>query len=151
MIGRRAMSFRPGRGREEPEINFIPLIDLLLVILIFLMVTTTYSKFTELQVNLPSAEADSAAGRPAEIVVVVAADGRYLLDAGQAPQVVAPEALGAELVRVAASQREPLLVIHADAGARHQSVVAVLEAARQAGIARVSFAAQSGAAGAGAR
>lgn len=150
MIGRRAMSFHPGRRREEPEINFIPLIDLLLVILIFLMVTTTYSKFTELQVDLPSANAERAAERPAEIVVAVAADGRYLIDSG-APLVLAPEALAAELMRVASGQREPVLVIHADAGARHQSVVAVLEAARQAGIARVSFAAQGGAAGAAAR
>ncbi|TXL66448.1 ExbD/TolR family protein [Zeimonas arvi] len=144
------MSFHPGRRREDPEINFIPLIDLLLVILIFLMVTTTYSKFTELQVDLPSANADQAAERPAEIVVAVAADGRYLLDAGT-PQVLAPEALVAELVRAARGQREPVLVIHADAGARHQSVVAVLEAARQAGIARVTFAAQGGATGGGAR
>ena len=150
MIGRRAMSFHPGRRREDPEINFIPLIDLLLVILIFLMVTTTYSRFTELQVDLPSANADQAAERPAEIVVAVAADGRYVLDAGT-PQALAPEALAAELVRAASGQREPVLVIHADAGARHQSVVAVLEAARQAGIARVTFAAQGGAAGAGAR
>jgi biopolymer transport protein ExbD len=150
MIGRRAMSFHPGRRREDPEINFIPLIDLLLVILIFLMVTTTYSRFTELQVDLPSANADQAAERPAEIVVAVAADGRYLLDAGT-PRVLAPEALVAVLVRAASGQREPVLVIHADAGARHQSVVAVLEAARQAGIARVTFAAQGGATGAGAR
>ena len=144
------MNFRRGIRRDEPEINFIPLIDLLLVILIFLMVTTTYSRFTELQVDLPSANADQAAERPAEIVVAVAADGRYLLDAGT-PQVLAPEALVAELVRAASGQREPVLVIHADAGARHQSVVAVLEAARQAGIARVTFAAQGGATGAGAR
>lgn len=146
MIGRRTMSFRGGIRREEPEINFIPLIDLLLVILIFLMVTTTYSKFTELQVNLPSASADQAAERPAEIVVGVAADGRYLLDAGN-PKFVAPDTLAAELAQAAADRKEPSLVIHADAGATHQSVIAVLEAARLAGIARVTFAAQSGSSG----
>lgn len=150
MIGRRAMSFHPGRRREEPEINFIPLIDLLLVILIFLMVTTTFSKFTELQVELPSANADQAAERPAEIIVAVAADGRFLLDAGS-PRFVQADGLVTELGRAAAGRTDAVLVIHADAGARHQSVVAVLEAARQAGIARVTFAAQGGASGAGGR
>ena len=91
------MDFRRGIRRDEPEINFIPLIDLLLVILIFLMVTTTYSRFTELQVNLPTAGAEQAAERPAEIIVAVSADARYLIDNnplsfgsatsfGQAPQ-----------------------------------------------------------------
>lgn len=138
------MNFRRGIRRDEPEINFIPLIDVLLVILIFLMVTTTYSKFTELQVDLPSADADKAAERPSEIVVAVASDGRYLLDAGK-PQFVAAPALAAELRRAAAERKDPVLVIYADAGATHQAVVGVLEAARQAGVARVSFAAQGGA------
>ena len=74
------MNFRRGLRRDEPEINFIPLIDLLLVILIFLMVTTTYSKFTELQVNLPSAGADKPDQRPRELVVAISNDGRYLVD-----------------------------------------------------------------------
>ena len=149
MIGRRAMSFRGALRREEPEINFIPLIDLLLVILIFLMVTTTFSKFTEMQVNLPSASADAAAERPAEIVVGVSADGRYLFDAGD-PKFLEPAMLAGELAQAAAAREDTVLVIHADAGSTHQAVVKVLEAARQAGLARVSFAAQSGAAGAGA-
>jgi len=146
MIGRQTTGFRSGRRRDELEINFIPLIDLLLVILIFLMVTTTFSKFTELQVDLPSADAERAAERPAEIVVAVAADGRYLIDAGSS-RLVSPEALVAELTAAADGRQAPVLVIHADAGARHQAVVAVLEAARQAGIARVTFAAQGAAAG----
>ncbi len=74
------MNFRRALRRDDPEINFIALIDVLLVILIFLMVTTTFSKFTELQVNLPSAGADKPAERPREVVVAVSADGRYLLD-----------------------------------------------------------------------
>ena len=137
------MNFRRGIRRDEPEINFIPLIDLLLVILIFLMVTTTYSKFTELQVDLPGANADKAAERPSEIVVAVSADGRFMLDAGN-PQFVDAAALASELSRAAASRKDPVLVVHADAGARHQAVVSVLEAARQAGVSRVTFAAQAG-------
>ena len=127
MIGRRAMSFPPGRRREEPEINFIPLIDLLLVILIFLMVTTTFSKFTELQVELPSANADQAAERPAEIVVAVAADGRFLLDAGS-PRFVQPDGLIGELVRAAAGRTDAVLVIHADeVEAAHGATVGQLD------------------------
>jgi len=136
------MNFRRALRRDEPEINFIALIDVLLVILIFLMVTTTFSKFTELQVNLPSAGADKPSQRPREIIVAVSADGRYLVD----NQVVAfggPSGFAADLRRAAAGQSEPTLVIHADAGASHQSVVNVLEAARLAGLARVTFAAQA--------
>ncbi len=145
------MNFRRGLRRDEPEINLIPLIDLLLVILIFLMVTTTYSKFTELQVNLPAAGADKAAERPAEIVVGVSVDGKYVVD-GAAATAPTPAALAQELRRAARDRNEPTLVIYADAGATHQSVVNVLEAARLAGLARVTFAAQSaGATAPGAR
>ena len=73
------MNFRKPRP-EDPEINLIPFIDVLLVILIFLMLSTTYSKFTELSVTLPSANADASRDRPAEIIVAVASDGRYTVD-----------------------------------------------------------------------
>ncbi|MDH4060644.1 MAG: biopolymer transporter ExbD, partial [Aquincola sp.] len=73
------MNFRTHR-HEEPEINLIAFIDVLLVVLIFLMMSTTYSKFTELQVNLPTAEADKPRERPAEIIVAVASDGRYAVN-----------------------------------------------------------------------
>ena len=144
------MNFRRGIRRDEPEINFIPLIDVLLVILIFLMVTTTYSKFTELQVDLPSANAEQAAERPNEIVVAVSSDGRYMLDAGD-PQFVAAPSLANELRRAAAERKDAVLVIYADAGATHQAVVGVLEAARQAGVAKVTFAAQAGSGGGSAK
>ena len=137
------MNFRRGLRRDDPEINFIALIDVLLVILIFLMVTTTFSKFTELQVNLPTAGADRPAERPREVVVAVSADGRYLVD-NRATPFAAASAFAADLRRAAAGERDVTLVIHADAGASHQSVVNVLEAARLAGLARVTFAAQTG-------
>src|SRR5437763_17127188 len=73
------MNFRKPRP-EEPEINLIPFIDVLLVILIFLMLSTTYSKFTELQITLPTADADKLRDRPHEIVVGVSADGRYVIN-----------------------------------------------------------------------
>ena len=136
------MNFRRGIRRDEPEINFIPLIDVLLVILIFLMVTTTFSKFTELQVNLPSAGAASPDQRPREIVVAISGDGRYQLG-DRALRFDSPDAFARELQRAAEGSEEATLVIHADAGATHQSVVNVLESARLAGLARVTFAAQA--------
>ncbi|MBK8763496.1 MAG: biopolymer transporter ExbD [Pseudomonadales bacterium] len=141
------MDFRRGIRRDEPEINFIPLIDLLLVILIFLMVTTTYSRFTELQVNLPTAGAEQAAERPAEIIVAVSADARYLID-NKPLSFGSAASFGQALQQAAAGRPDVTLVINADAGASHQSVVNVLEAARLAGLAKVTFAAQSPASGA---
>ena len=137
------MNFRRGIRREEPEINFIPLIDLLLVVLIFLLVTTSYSKFSELQVNLPSASVDPAVERPAEIAVAVAADGRYTIDGSVAP-FADPGSFAKLLSSSASGRKEPTVVIYADSGASHQSVVNVLEAARLAGLGKVSFATQSG-------
>lgn len=141
MIGRRSLNFRNTVRREEPEINFIPLIDLLLVILIFLMVSTTFSRFAEMQVDLPSASADPGAQKPSQIEVAVSSDGRYVLGGDPPRSLQAPE-LPMALAQAAAAAEEPALVIHADAGSTHQAVVSVLEAARGAGIARVSFAAQ---------
>lgn len=139
------MNFRRGVRRDEPEINFIPLIDLLLVILIFLMVTTTFSKFAELQVNLPSTNAQRSTERPAEIAVAISNDARYQIE--RTPVAFRdPASLARDLQKAAAGRNETVVVIYADAGASHQSVVNVLEAARLAGLARVAFATNSGAA-----
>ncbi|MCO5100943.1 MAG: biopolymer transporter ExbD [Burkholderiaceae bacterium] len=137
------MNFRRGIRRDEPEINFVPLIDVLLVVLIFLMVTTTYSKFTELQVDLPSATGEAATERPSEIDIGISANGRYRILGEDGARLVAGEELAAELRRVAAQREDPILVVHADAGAKHQDVIAVLAAAREAGVVKVTFAAQA--------
>lgn len=136
------MNFRRRRKYEEPEINFIPLIDVLLVILIFLMVTTSYSRFTALDIKLPEASAseqlpDDPIQQP--IWVGVAKDGRWLVD--QVPVEGDDEAaLQAALKARLAAKAQPLVVIQADADASHQSVVKVMEAARAIGISDLSFA-----------
>lgn len=137
------MNFRRAVRREDPEINFIPLIDVLMVILIFLMVSTTFSKYSELQVNLPTAGAERPAERPTEIVVGVATDGRYTIDKRGAAYRDALS-FGSQLRQAAAGSKDPIVVIYADAGATHQAVINVMEAARLAGLAKVTFAAQSG-------
>jgi biopolymer transport protein ExbD len=135
------MNFRKHRN-EDPEINLIPFIDVLLVVLIFLMLSTTYSKFTELQINLPTAEADKPRDRPAEIIVAVAGDGRYAINS-KAIEGRSVEILTAELGAAAQALKEPVVIVSADATAAHQSVINVLDAARRAGLSRLTFAAQT--------
>ncbi len=137
------MRFRPRPYREEPEINFIPLIDVLLVILIFLMVTTTYSRFSELQINLPAAEAERPQERPDQIEVAVDAQGRYTVNRNPVA-FSGPAAFSAELRRAAAGMKDPVIVIGADANAPYQSVINVMEAARITGYGRITFTTQTG-------
>jgi biopolymer transport protein ExbD len=136
------MNFKKGSHREEPEINLIPLIDLFLVIIIFLMVTTTYSKFAELQITLPTADAEKAQQRPAEIDVAVTQDGRYTID-GRPLSARDANGLADAMRASAGTRKDPVIVINADAQATHQSVVNVMEAARSAGIAQITFATQT--------
>lgn len=136
------MNLRRRSARDEPEINFIPLIDVLLVILIFLMVTTTYQRVKELQITLPEADAEQAKQRPREVTVGVDAQGRYVIDRS----VFAFTTVGAmaELLRKAAGDaKDPIVVINADANATHQSVIHVMEAARAAGLTSITFATQA--------
>src|SRR5215510_3216620 len=136
------MNLRAGRSREEPEINFIPLIDVLLVILIFLMVTTTYQRVAELQITLPEASADPMRARPREINVGVDTQGRYVIDR-KVVQFTSVAALADTLKAAAGDAKEPVVVINADANATHQSVIHVMEAARLAGYIHITFATQT--------
>jgi len=136
------VNLRGQRMREDPEINFIPLIDVLLVILIFLMVTTTYQRFSELQITLPEADADQSKQRPREINVGIDAQGHYVLDKNVFT-FTTPAALADMLKRAAGDAKEPVVIINADAQATHQSVVRVMEAARIAGLVHITFATQS--------
>ena len=114
------MNFQRGKFRDEPEINLIPMIDVLLVVLIFLMISTTYSKFADLKITLPEAEAEQSKVIPNVLDVAVDADGNYVID-----------------------RKEPLVVISADARATHQSVINILSAAQLAGFPQISFSAEA--------
>jgi len=136
------MNLRRVASRDEPEINFIPLIDVLLVILIFLMVTTTYQRVKELSITLPEAEADQAKQRPKEVNIGIDAQGRYVIDRSVFTFTSVPAM--AYLLRMAASDaKDPIIVINADANATHQSVIHVMEAARAAGLVHITFATQT--------
>lgn len=136
------MNFQRGRHREEPEINFIPLIDVLLVILIFLMVTTTYSKFSGLEINLPTADGTPPTEQPSEISVAVTASGEVLVN--KSPVGSDVQAITVAIKRLAGNgEKTPVVVISADAKATHQRVIDVMQAAQAAGLSQISFATQN--------
>ena len=135
------MNFQRGRQREEPEINLIAMIDVLLVILIFLMITTTYSKFSGLEINLPTADASQNKEQPNEINVAVTAAGEITVNkAATGGRDV--ESIAAAMKRLTDPGKEPVVIINADAKAAHQSVIDVMQAAQQAGLSHISFATQ---------
>ncbi|MGN6579302.1 MAG: ExbD/TolR family protein [Bordetella sp.] len=136
------MNFRSnGRGHDDVEINLIPLIDVLLVILIFLAATTSFAHFTRLKITLPQAAAEQQESAPLQIAV--SQDGHYALNGNLIDGSTTAD-IAKALAQAAQGQSSPLLMINADAQATHQSVVNVMEAARQAGIVRLNFAAQTG-------
>ena len=136
------MNFQRGRSREEPEINLIPMIDVLLVILIFMMVTTSYAKFSELQINLPQAGGETTATQAKPINVAVDASEHYAIN-NHGVSYTGVDALATSLKNAAGDQTDPTIVINADAKTPHQSVINVMEAARLAGFGHITFTTQN--------
>jgi biopolymer transport protein ExbD len=139
------MNFRKARFREEPEINFVPLIDVLLVILIFVLATTTYSRFSELKITLPDAEAEQQQKKVKDIQIGIDASGKIAVN----KQVLNVQGMAAvssiaQAIKAAADgQKDAVVIINADAQAAHQHVVNIMEAARQAGVTALTFATQA--------
>ena len=135
------MNFRRGTFREEPELNLVPFIDVLIVIVIFLAVTTTYSKYSELQINLPTADANRPAERPTQITVGVSSGGQYVVNR-TAVTFTSPQAFAGEMRKAAGANPDPVIIINADANATHQSGINVMDAARLAGFGKITFTTQ---------
>ena len=136
------MNFRRTREREEIDINLIPLIDILIVVLIFLFLTTTYSRFAELQINLPEATAEKSGDKPDVLMVAVDATGKYAINGTSSPYGNA-QAFALKLRDAAKGNKDPVIAISADAAATHQSVINVMESARLAGYNHISFTTQT--------
>jgi biopolymer transport protein ExbD len=137
------MNFQRGRSREEPEINLIPMIDVLMVILIFLMITTSYAKFAELQINLPQAEGEQAAASAGkQILVAVDSSEHYAINNAHTP-FAGIDNFAQALRKAAGAETEPTIIISADAKAPHQSVINIMESARVAGYGRITFTTQN--------
>jgi biopolymer transport protein ExbD len=136
------MNFARGRAREDPDINLIPLIDILIVILIFLFLTTTYSRFAELQINLPEASAEKSTDKPAVLNVAVDSGGKYAINGTPTPY-TNTQSFADAMREAAKGSKEPVVAISADAAATHQSVINVMESARIAGYTHISFTTQT--------
>jgi biopolymer transport protein ExbD len=136
------MNFQRGKRHDDLEMNLVPLIDVLLVIIIFLVVSATFSRTSELQINLPTAEANATQEKPLTIEVGVDASGKYTVNnKGLAETSVA--AISEALQSAANGGKEPTVIIKADANTTHQSVVNVMEASRVAGYTHITFATQA--------
>ena len=134
------MNFKKNRTTPEPEINLIPFIDVLLVVVIFLMLTTSWSRLTEINLTLPAADAQKLTERPKQIILSVTAQGQYAINKSPVGG-SSVSALTALLTPMAA--KDITLVISADAMASHQAVVNAMEAARRSGLSQITFATQS--------
>jgi len=132
------MNFQKGKKNDDLEINFIPLIDVLLVIIIFLVVSTTFSRFSQLKINLPIAEANIADNNAEHINVTISQGGKYAIN----EKPISAETVADLIIKlreVSASKIDSTLIINADALAYHQSVINVMEASRQVGLTKITF------------
>lgn len=132
------MNFRSSASDQDaPDINLIPLIDVLLVMLIFLAATTTFTRDRQLKISLPQASAEQMTVPTVELSI--SQDGRFAL----AGLMISTQDLVATLKTQLSGQTDTVLLIRADAMSPHQAVVHAMQAARDAGIGKVHFATQA--------
>lgn len=133
------MNFRPIPD-DELELNLIPLIDVLLVTIIFLIVTTSFSKEAQLRIRLPEATAEARSNQSA-LRIAIDARGQYFINEQQLLS-TNPDVLREAIARAIGREKDPLLVIQADAKTPHEAVVRAMDAARRLGITQLTFATQ---------
>jgi biopolymer transport protein ExbD len=142
-----AKNLFPKNQRESsenaPEINLIPFIDVLLVILIFLMISTTFTKYQELSITLPTADGATAKSKPRDIYVAISSDGRVAIDGKRVMREQMSQVLEKAASQSGSTNNGPSIIIAADGKAPHQAVMLVMEAARNSNLANVVFATQS--------
>lgn len=135
------MNFRRASFREEPDINLVPFIDVLIVIVIFLAVTTTYSKYAELKINLPVADANTVDQPIDKLEIAISQTGQYFVNGREVPM-ESPLLFAETLRQIAGPDSDPVIIISADSNTTHQSVISTMEAARIAGYGRITFTTQ---------
>ncbi|MDZ7750238.1 MAG: biopolymer transporter ExbD [Gammaproteobacteria bacterium] len=137
------------RRDRAPDINITPLIDVVFLLLIFFMVSTTFSRLTELEIQLPEASrTEQEEKEPRTLQIVIDARGRYFINdnrlVNDRPETL-KRALENELA--AAGDEAPPVVISADAQTPHQAVITAMDVAQQVGLRRLSFATESAVSG----
>ncbi|MDC1311667.1 biopolymer transporter ExbD [Burkholderiales bacterium] len=135
------MNFRRASFREEPDINLVPFIDVLIVIVIFLAVTTTYSRYAELKINLPVADANTVDQVIDKLEIAISQTGQYFVNGREVPM-ESPVLFAQILRQIAGADTDPVIIISADSDTTHQSVIYTMEAARIAGYGRITFTTQ---------
>lgn len=135
------MNFKRASFREEPDINLVPFIDVLIVIVIFLAVTTTYSKYAELKINLPVADANTVDQPIDKLEIAISQTGQYFVNGREVPM-ESPVLFAQILRQIAGTESDPVIIISADSNTTHQSVIYTMEAARIAGYGRITFTTQ---------
>ena len=123
----------------EPEINLIPFIDVLLVVLIFLMISTTFTRYQELAITLPTANGSSSQTENKQIHIAVSRDGRFAING----KVIDRSTLSSSLNLLNQNNANVQVNIDADARAPHQSVMSALEAARDTNLSNIVFSSQT--------
>lgn len=142
------MKFRPPHS-EEPELNLVPLIDVLLMTLIFLVVTTSFSKEAHLRITLPQATVQKTVKGTA-LRIAIDAQGRYYVNDRQLLKTT-PEVVENAMLLAAGGKKDPVIIIHADGKTPHEAVVRVMDAARRLGYTHLTFATQQPVSGSGAQ
>ncbi|MGI9303958.1 MAG: ExbD/TolR family protein [Gammaproteobacteria bacterium] len=132
------MNFKESK-QDNVEVNLTPLIDVVFLLLIFFMITTTFNRHAELKVDLPEASATPEQQREAPIELVIDAQGRYFIN-GRPVVNTQPRTLAAALTKAAGDRNEPSMIIRADARTAHQSVVTAMDTAARLGLTRLSIA-----------
>lgn len=132
------MNLRP-TSQEEPDLNLTPLIDVVLLLLIFFMVSTTFVDESRLKIQLPQASAEPAPERRTPLVVEVTASGEFRVD-GKTLLNASPTTLFAAVAKLAGEQRDVPITIRADARATHQSVVTAMDVVGRLGFRAINIA-----------
>ncbi|HEY1137997.1 MAG TPA: biopolymer transporter ExbD [Xanthomonadaceae bacterium] len=133
------MRIRDFRSDDEPEINLVPLIDVILVLIIFFVVTTTFDARSVLKLQLPKADGTPTEATSKALSVLVNADGRYFVQDREALRTDL-ESLKRTIVEVAGDDRKRPVLLRADARTPHQAVVTALDALGQLGFRQISIA-----------
>lgn len=133
------MNLRPGHKEENVEVNLTPLIDVVFLLLIFFMVTTTFDRHAKLKVSLPESSAKATQQKRDPLVLSIDAKGNYFINDRQVVN-QSLDTLKQALQKIIAEQKDMALVLRADANTPHKAVVRAMDAASQLGLTKLSIA-----------
>jgi biopolymer transport protein ExbD len=132
------MNLQPKR-REEPDVNLTPLIDVVFLLLIFFMVSTTFERETEISIELPEASGKQVQNQRQLVEISIDAKGRYFVNKEEVINTQL-ETLKQAIKKAAGDEEKPRVLLSADKATPHQAVITAMDAARQLGFVNLTFA-----------